>query len=117
MPCDGTPFYPEQTLAARIKQVNKVVDDVQRGLVNGSIQVVVDKATKAIAFKGVTDGVRAKVTDVCIYRRIMASKGTAMARMKIVQAEQRAGVSVSKQAIQQGAHSHDGGVTFHSHKG
>lgn len=115
MPCD-TQWLPGETLRDRINQVNKVVDDVQKGLVNGSIKVVVDKVTKAIAFQGLNDQNRNRVADTCIYKRIMASKGTAIARQKIAQAEAAAGTNVSKQAIAQGWHSHDGKTWHPGHK-
>ena len=43
--------------------------------------------------------------------------GSPLAKMKIAQAELLAGRTVDKQVIGQGAHSHDGGKTWHNHKG
>jgi len=44
-------------------------------------------------------------------------QGSALARAAVTRAEQMAGRSVSRQVIGQGAHSHDGGQTWHDHKG
>lgn len=65
----------------------------------------------AIAFTGWSDIDRDDVTDVCAYRYIMAT-GSATAKMAIARAEQLAGRGVSKEAIAQGTHSHDGGATW-----
>lgn len=117
MPCDRTPFFVGQDLRDRIKQVQKVVETVEKGMASGKIKIVVDKRTGAVAFQGLTDAERLKVGDACVYRKIMSGKNNAMARMKLAAAEQLAGRGVSKQAIAAGAHSHDGGITFHDHKG
>jgi hypothetical protein len=39
--------------------------------------------------------------------------GSALAKAKVAQAEQIAGRGISRQAIGQGLHSHDGGATWH----
>jgi hypothetical protein len=43
--------------------------------------------------------------------------GSAMAKTAIARAEALAGRSVNRQAVAQGHHSHDGGATWHQHKG
>lgn len=115
MPCDQI-FLPGQSLKDRILEVTKVKDVVEQGLASGKIKAVVDQKTGGVAFQGLSATDRSRVTDNCIYRRIMA-KGTAISRMKIAQAEKLAGRSVSKQAVAQGVHSHDGGKNWHDHKG
>jgi hypothetical protein len=62
-----------------------------------------------------TEAERDGVTDACAYRRILVS-GSALAKEAILKAEIRAGRSVDKLVIGQGAHSHDGGRTWHDHK-
>lgn len=113
MPCD-TRLKPKQTIQERAKEVRDAVTRLAQGLAAGRIKVKVGPQG-AVAFEGF-DNERDGVTDACAYRRIMAT-GSALARMHIAKAEQLAGRSVSKQAVAQGAHSHDGGHTWHSHKG
>jgi len=49
-----------------------------------------------------------------MYRRLMAT-GSALAKAKIAAAEALAGRAVSRQALANGVHSHDGGRTWGSH--
>jgi hypothetical protein len=70
----------------------------------------------AVVFDGWTETDRRRVTDACAYRRLQAI-GNSLVKAKIAQAEAMAGRTVSIQAIGQGVHSHDGGRTFHNHKG
>lgn len=114
MPCD-TRLKPRQTIQQRASEVRKAVDKIGAGIASGRVKVVVGPQG-AIAFDGIRPDERDGVTDACAYRRLMVS-GSALAQAKIAQAEQLAGVSVNKQVIGQGAHSHDFGVTWHDHKG
>jgi hypothetical protein len=113
MACDTIPNRRRrnQTLAQRKQEVRGVVDLVQSKLSTRTVQARVDKVTGAIAFDGLTAEERADVSDACIYRLIMAT-GSALARQQIARAEQLAGRGVSRQALAQGIHSHDGGRTF-----
>jgi hypothetical protein len=43
--------------------------------------------------------------------------GSGLAKAQIAKAEAIAGRSVNKQVVGHGAHSHDGGQTWHDHKG
>jgi restriction endonuclease Mrr len=116
MPCDTRPFTREQTLADRIREVTKVMQDVvEKGITTGKVKVVVDKKNGGIAFVGLSEQDRRGVRDGCIYRRIM-SKGSATARLAIAQAEQLAGRTTNKQAIAQGLHFHPESG-WHEHKG
>lgn len=110
MPCD-TYTSRGQTLKERIAEVGKVVDTVAAGVRSGRIKVKVGPQG-AVAFEGLTDAERNRVTDACILRRSMV-KGDAGFRMAIARAEQLAGRGVSKQAVAQGIHSHDGGGSWH----
>jgi len=114
MPCD-TQLRKNQTITERKSEVKSVVERVAQRLMAGSAKVQVGPQG-AVVFTGLSDAERAGVTDACIYRRIMVS-GTALQKAKIAQAEQIAGRSINKQIIGQGAHSHDGGRTWHDHKG
>ena len=111
MPCD-TRLRPGQTIQQRATEVRDVVSRLERMLSTGNVKVVVDRKSGAIAFNGVSDSDRNNVTDACMYRRIMAT-GTAAAKLAIQRAETVAGRGVSRQAIGQGVHSHDGGHTWH----
>jgi hypothetical protein len=114
MPCD-TRRTRGQTIQQRAEEVRRVLDLVQAALVAGRVKARVGKQG-AIAFEGISEVERDGVTDACIYRRLMVS-GSALARAKIAQAEQLAGRTVDKQVIGHGTHSHDGGHTWHDHKG
>jgi hypothetical protein len=111
MPCD-TATLPNQTLTQRKEEVREAVMNLAKALASGKVKVIVGPQG-AIAFQGWNEG-RSRVTDACAYRRIM-STGSALARMKIAQAEQLAGRTVNKQVVANGVHSHDGGKTWGSH--
>lgn len=111
MPCD-TSLAPNQTINQRADEVRSVVQRVQVGLTSGTVKVKVGPQG-AVAFDGISDAQRDRVTDACIYRRIMAT-GSALAKAAIARAEQLSGRTVDRQVIGQGAHSHDGGKTWHS---
>jgi hypothetical protein len=115
MACE-TKLKPRQTISQRKAEVRAVVSFLDELIRKGKVKVVVDKRTGAVAFNGMTDSEKDGVTDNCAYRRIM-STGSALARAAIAQAELVAGRSINKQAVAQGVHSHDGGLTFHDHKG
>jgi hypothetical protein len=113
MPCDRK-LKAGQTVQQRANDIRKAVERIGNGLANGSVKVKVGPQG-AIAFVGVTEADRDGVTDACAYRRIMVS-GSAFAKAAILRAEQLAGRAVDKRVIGQGAHSHDGGRTWHDHK-
>src|SRR5262245_47433513 len=114
MPCD-TRTLPNQTLSERKQEVKDTVTRLGALLAAGKVKAKVGPQG-AIAFEGWVDADRNRVTDACAYRRLMVSGGV-LAKAKIAQAEQLAGRTVDKQVIGQGAHSHDGGKTWHGHKG
>ena len=114
MPCD-TRLKTNQTIKQRAEEVRKAVERISQGLVLGNVKMVVGPQG-AVAFTGVSEADRDGVTDACAYRRIMVS-GSALAKAAIARAEMLSGRSVSKLVVGQGAHSHDGGRTWHDHKG
>jgi hypothetical protein len=114
MPCD-TRLKPRQTIQERAKEVREATQRLASALAAGRVKVKVGPQG-AIAFENWSTNERDGVTDACAYRRIMAT-GSAMARLAIARAEQMAGRTVDKQVVGHGAHSHDGGATWHSHKG
>lgn len=114
MPCDRT-LKKNQTIQERAAEVRKVVERLNQALVVGRVKAMVG-AQGAIAFQGLTEAERDGVTDACAFRRLMAT-GSPLALAAISRAEALAGRSVDKHAIAIGAHSHDGGRTWHDHKG
>ena len=114
MPC-FTKLLKNQTITERKTEIKKAVTRLDELLRQRKVKPVIGPQG-AIAFQGWTETDRSRVTDVCAYRAIM-STGSALARAEIARAEQLAGRSVNKQAVAQGAHSHDGGRTWHDHKG
>lgn len=102
MACE-TMLKPKQTLSERIAEIKAAMDKISAKLASGAIKVKVGPQG-AIAFEGVGDD-RNGITDACIYRRIMAT-GSSLAKMKIAQAEQLAGRTVSRQALAAGIHAH-----------
>lgn len=114
MPCD-TRLKPRQTIKQRVEEVRAVVAKIATALATGRVTAKIGP-TGGIAFIGLTDEVRDGVTDACAYRQIMRT-GSALAKQALVRAEILAGRSVDKTAIAHGHHSHDGGQTWHHHKG
>lgn len=114
MPCD-TRLKPRQTISERKEEVKKAVTQLDRLIQAGQVRVKVGPQG-AVAFSAWADNERDGVTDACAYRRLMAT-GTALAKAKIAQAEQMSGRSINRQVVGQGAHSHDGGHSWHDHKG
>ena len=114
MPCD-TKTKRNQTLAQRKAEVKTITDKLSALLASGKVRAKVGPQG-AVAFEGWDEKDRDGVTDACGLRRILVS-GTALARAQIARAEQLAGRSIDRQAVAQGTHSHDGGQTWHDHKG
>ena len=114
MACD-TRLKPRQTIQQRATEVREAINRLAAALAAGRVKITLG-ANGVPVFQGWNETDRDGVTDACAYRRIMAT-GSAMARMAIARAEQMAGRSVNKQAVAAGHHSHDGGVTWHTHKG
>jgi hypothetical protein len=114
MPCD-TRLKPRQTIQQRAEEVRKVTANLDRLLQAGQVRAKVGPQG-AITFVAWGDNERDGVTDACAYRRLMAT-GSSLAKAKIAQAEQMAGRSINRQVVGQGHHSHDGGATWHDHKG
>jgi len=114
MPCD-TRRKRGQTIQQRAQEVRDVVAKVDRALIAGRVKMAVGPQG-AVTFTGITAQERDDVTDACMYRRLMAT-GSPLARAAMQRAEQMAGRAVDRVQVAHGAHSHDGGHTWHSHKG
>jgi len=114
MACD-TRLKPRQTIQERAVEVREATVRLAAALAAGRVQVKIG-ANGVPVFTGWDEQSRDGITDACAYRRIMAT-GSALARMAIAKAEQMSGRAVNKQAVAQGHHSHDGGATWHTHKG
>jgi hypothetical protein len=102
-------------LTQRKEEIKTAVDKLNAALAAGKIKPVIG-AKGGIAFPGWVEGQTGRVGDACAFRRLMSS-GSALAKMAIERAELLAGRKVDRQVVAQGAHSHDGGRTFHDHKG
>jgi hypothetical protein len=114
MPCDRR-LKPKQTPQQRAAEIRAAVDKLAQRLTSKTVKAKVGPQG-AIAFDGWNEAERNGVTDACAYRRLLVS-GSALALAEIARAEQMAGRSVNKQAVAVGTHSHDGGHTWHDHKG
>jgi len=114
MPCD-TIRKPNQTITDRKTEIKAAVSVLDKLIAANKVRVKVGPQG-AVAFDGWSDAERNGVTDACAFRRLMVT-GSALAKAKVAQAEMVAGRSVNKQVVGQGAHSHDGGHTWHGHKG
>jgi len=114
MPCDRK-LKPRQTISERATEIRTAVERLAAALTAGRVQLKIGP-TGAPVFTGWNETDRDGIGDVCAYRRIMA-QGSVTAKMAIAKAEQLAGRGVSKDALAQGHHSHDGGATWHTHKG
>jgi hypothetical protein len=114
MPCD-TKLKPKQTIQQRAAEVRTMVGRLASALTAGRVKVRIGP-TGGVAFDGLTSEERDGVTDACAYRRLMAT-GSPLAKAQIARAEQLAGRTINRQAVAHGHHSHDGGRTWHDHKG
>jgi hypothetical protein len=113
MPCDSR-LKPKQTIQQRAEEVRRVVARLSDALAAGRVKVRVG-AQGAVAFEGWDAVERDGVSDACAFRRLMVS-GSALAKAAITCAEQTAGRPVDRRVVARGAHSHDGGVTWHNPK-
>jgi hypothetical protein len=114
MACD-TRLKPKQTIQQRAAEVRRAIPTLDKLIVAGQVRVKIGPQG-AVAFSAWADSERDGVTDACAYRRLMAT-GSALAKAKIAQAEQMSGRAINRQVVGHGTHSHDGGVTWHDHKG
>jgi len=114
MPCDRQ-LKPKQTIQQRADEIRKMVAKLAAGLISGKIKAKVGPQG-AIAFDGISNEDRDGVADNCAYRRLMI-EGSPLARAQIARAEQLAGRSIDRAVVGHGVHSHDGGRTWHDHKG
>jgi len=114
MVCD-TRLRERQSLGERKEEVKKALTQLEKLIAAGKVSVRVGTegiGKGAVAFKGWADNERSGISDGCAYRLLMAT-GSQLTKMKLAQAQQLSGVSVNRQVIGQGVHSHDGGATWH----
>jgi len=107
MPCD-TVLRPNQTLAARVSQIDAALKRLESSLQAGKVAIGI-APNGAIVFKGWAD--RDDVTDVCAYRTLTAGNSWAL-RQAVARAEAMQGRKVNALAVAAGHHSHDGGKTW-----
>ena len=105
----------QQTIQERAAEVRKRVANLGKQLVAGTVKVKIGPQG-AVAFVGWSDSERDGVTDACAYRRLMVS-GTAQEKAAFARAEMLSGRAINRQVVGHGVHSHDGGHTWHGHKG
>ena len=110
MACE-TRLKPRQTISERATEVREAMVRLAAGRVKVTLG-----PNGVPMFTGWEGASRDGITDACAYRRIMAS-GSVTMQQAIAKAEIMAGRPVNKAAVAQGVHSHDGGATWHSHKG
>ena len=104
-----------QATPEKKQRVKDALARLERALSAGTVKVVIDRASGAVAFRGLwrSDG----VADSCAYRALTAANSAPL-RASLARAEIMAGRSVNERAIASGVHSHDGGRSFgpgHSH--
>ena len=114
MPCD-TRLKSGQSISQRKDEVRRVVAALDQFLTRGYVKAKVGPQG-AIAFTGFPEDERNGVSDACAYRQLMAT-GSGLAKAAIARAEAMAGRTVDRKVVGIGAHSHDGGQTWHDHKG
>jgi hypothetical protein len=111
MPCESV-RQPNQTLAQRVTEIKRIIDELNLLIMKKRVNVVVGKQG-AIAFVGSEwERIRNGVTDACAYRTLL-TRGSMLTRTQIMRAEELAGTKVNRQVVAQGVHSHDGGATWH----
>jgi|SRR5215472_2393542 len=113
MACD-TRLKPRQTIQERAREVRAAMERLAAALRQGRVQVIVDRASGAVAFTGWDDTSRDGITDACAYRAL-ARSGSPLFQQLLARAQQMAGRTVDPRAIAQGVHSHDGGKSWHTH--
>lgn len=106
MPCD-TRLKPRQTLAQRKEEVRKDAQNIDKLVATKKVGVKVGPQG-AVAFTGLSEEVRDGLTDACIYR-MLSLTGSPQTKMELA----RVAPLVSRSALAQGIHSHDGGQTWH----
>jgi len=114
MACDMR-LRERQTLSERKEEVKKAISTLDKLIAAGKVNVRIGTegmSKGAIAFKGWGDNERAGITDACAFRLLTSSAST-MTKLKLQQAQQMTGVSVNRQTLAHGVHSHDGGATWH----
>lgn len=114
MPCD-TRRLPNQTISQRKEEIRTTIAKLSAAIIAGKVRPKVSKEG-GIVFDGWLNQDRNRITDACALRQVTAT-GSALALQAIQRAEILAGRKLDRQAIAQGLHSHDGGRSFHHHKG
>lgn len=109
MPCDEIYLTPEQTAEERRRQVDRALEELERSLNRGAVEVRISP-DGAVCFSGWGEE-RQRVTDPCAYRTLM-QRGSWDLRQAVARAEALAGNVVSKRTVAAGVHSHDGGGSW-----
>ena len=117
MPCD-TVSRQNETVTARTNRISNAVKRLEDYIARGKLRLVVDRATGAVAFAGLTDeelrAAKDGLLDSCVLRKLTVSNSFAF-RTALAKAEATAGRMTNMKAVAAGVHSHDGGKTFGGH--
>lgn len=100
--------------AAQKQEKAEAVSKLNAAIGAGTVNVVIDRATGAVAFKGWKDEEKRGVSDICAYRALAAANSPEL-RRAVTKAQAMGGVMVNHRAIAGGMHSHDGGNTWGKH--
>jgi hypothetical protein len=110
MPCDTQP----NMTAARKEGMKDALKRLEQNLeIGGGVSLVIG-LQGGIAFRGWLDQDRAGFSDLCAYRRLLASNSPAL-RKALARAEAVSGRKVDQRMLTAGLHSHDGGQTWGKH--
>jgi hypothetical protein len=99
------------TIIQRKKQIDEAVDRLNKALAIGEVRVKVGP-TGSVAFTGWSGQARSGVSDICAYRKLLATGSPAL-RSALARAEAMAGRKVDPNQVAAGTHSHDGGSSWH----
>lgn len=110
MPCD-TQLLPQQTMSQRMAEIRDYTTKIDTLIAQGRVKIKVGPQG-AVVFVDLQTADRGRMTDGCIYRRLIAT-GSVKTKLAIQRAEQIAGVQINKQIVAQGIHSHNGGASWH----
>jgi hypothetical protein len=100
---------PGQTLIERMAQVEEALARLRASLTSGRVRVAIGPRGE-VSFSGWED--RDGVNDACAYRALAVANSWEL-RQAVARAEAQSGRKVNAHAVASGAHSHDGGKTWH----
>lgn len=100
-------------MEARKIAVEKAMEEIKKRIKEKEIRMQISEEG-AVAFILPADVDRSRMTDGCIYRRLVRENSWEFRNM-VAEAEARTGRRVNIATVNNGTHSHDGGVTWGRH--